>query len=114
MRVNLEVPYGQKEQAKRYGAKWDTARKCWYVIDPVNMVPLLKWIPGAKCESERIAHALYAHAKPGKKKHGKRKKSHAALPAARSTSHLPYADVPPWEDMDAEAGQHIASIMQEL
>ena len=29
MRVNLNVPYAEKDAAKAAGARWDAARKCW-------------------------------------------------------------------------------------
>ena len=30
-RVYLKVPYGQKEQAKALGARWDPGRRLWYI-----------------------------------------------------------------------------------
>lgn len=41
----LAVPYREKEQAKRLGAKWDRAQKCWYAPEGVNMGPLERWRP---------------------------------------------------------------------
>ena len=29
-RVNLAVPFAQKDEAKRLGAKWDVAKRTWY------------------------------------------------------------------------------------
>ncbi len=45
MRVDLLVPYSDREEAKRIGAKWDVARKRWYVVDAENLEQFLKWIP---------------------------------------------------------------------
>jgi hypothetical protein len=45
MRVDLDVPYTDKDEAKRLGAKWDIARKRWYVVDVENLEAFLKWIP---------------------------------------------------------------------
>lgn len=45
MRVDLLVPYSDKEKAKRLGALWDAARKRWYVVDAENLEAFLKWIP---------------------------------------------------------------------
>lgn len=45
MRINLNVPYAEKDQAKRLGALWDMARKVWYVEDLDNLRPFLKWMP---------------------------------------------------------------------
>lgn len=30
MRINLQVPYAEKDAAKRLGARWDMARKVWF------------------------------------------------------------------------------------
>lgn len=45
MRVNLKVPYEQKERAKQLGARWDAARKTWYIENVENLGPLLQWMP---------------------------------------------------------------------
>ena len=45
MRVNLLVPYIDKDVAKRRGAKWDIARKIWYIEDHPRMELFLKWMP---------------------------------------------------------------------
>lgn len=48
MRVNLNVPYEQKDEAKRRGARWDPARRTWYVIDHPNLEALQRWIGNGK------------------------------------------------------------------
>jgi len=45
MRTNLKVPFAEKEEAKKLGAKWDAARKIWYVEDKADMAPFSKWAP---------------------------------------------------------------------
>lgn len=52
MRVDLKVPYSQKEAAKKAGARWDPARQVWYVEDMADLRPLLQWMP---------PHLLKAH-----------------------------------------------------
>lgn len=42
----LNVPYAQKDEAKRLGAKWDAARKKWYVPQGVNAEPFSRWVTG--------------------------------------------------------------------
>ena len=42
MRTNLNVPYEEKDKARTLGAKWDLARKTWYIED---IRPFMKWIP---------------------------------------------------------------------
>ena len=45
MRVNLKVPYSENPQAKRLGARWDPARKVWYVENVEKLDPFLRWMP---------------------------------------------------------------------
>lgn len=48
MRVNLKVPFGDKEQVKQMGAIWDPARKVWFVPDGTDASKFLQWMPGMK------------------------------------------------------------------
>lgn len=45
MRTDLNVPYAEKDKAKRLGARWDIARRVWFVVDVENLEPFLRWIP---------------------------------------------------------------------
>ncbi|MBL8429445.1 MAG: hypothetical protein JNJ95_06070 [Dechloromonas sp.] len=45
MRMNLKVPFAEKEQAKKLGARWDSAQKVWYVEKPIDMAPFARWSP---------------------------------------------------------------------
>ena len=44
MRVDLHVPFSQKDLAKSKGARWDAARKTWYVIDPLDIRTFALWM----------------------------------------------------------------------
>ena len=44
MRVNLSVPFDEKEQAKNLGARWDAACRTWYIKDAERLEPFLRWI----------------------------------------------------------------------
>ena len=46
MRTELDVPFSHKDEAKALGAKWDRAKKIWYVPDGVNPEPFAAWLPG--------------------------------------------------------------------
>ena len=46
MRVNLNVSFSEKDEAKRLGARWDPAARTWYVQNIENLTPFLQWIPG--------------------------------------------------------------------
>jgi hypothetical protein len=59
MRVNLNVPFRDKDHAKRLGARWDPARRVWYVQDVENIAKFMRWMP---------PHLRRAHGKPFKKK----------------------------------------------
>eukprot|EP00965_Chrysotila_dentata_P162337 5361088-Pleurochrysis_carterae.AAC.1 len=39
----LSVPFAEKEAAKNLGARWDPARKKWYVPSHLNNAPFVKW-----------------------------------------------------------------------
>tara|TARA_B100000287_G_C20574046_1_gene757747 strand:+ start:260 stop:964 length:705 start_codon:yes stop_codon:yes gene_type:complete len=52
-RVNLNVPFPQKEKAKALGARWDSLVGTWYVPTGKDSAPFKKWIAGAKQEDER-------------------------------------------------------------
>lgn len=45
MRFDLKVPFADKDAAKKLGARWDAARKIWYVADKENMSPFSTWSP---------------------------------------------------------------------
>lgn len=45
MRTNLKVPFGEKDAAKRLGAKWDAPRKVWYVENVSDISVFAKWLP---------------------------------------------------------------------
>lgn len=45
MRIDLEVPYSEKDQAKSMGARWDGIKKCWYIKDKESLDPFMQWMP---------------------------------------------------------------------
>ena len=51
MRTNLLVRFEEKNEAKKLGAKWDAARKVWYVENVPNMSLFKKWLPNTKGSS---------------------------------------------------------------
>jgi len=40
----LNVPYAEKDQARELGARWNPARKRWYVPDGVPLEPFARWL----------------------------------------------------------------------
>ena len=45
MRINLVTPFAEKDAAKALGARWDAAKKCWYIVDVDDLTPFMRWIP---------------------------------------------------------------------
>lgn len=45
MRINLKTPFAEKDAAKALGARWDAAKKIWYITDVADLTPFLRWIP---------------------------------------------------------------------
>ena len=41
----LSCPFREKDMAKKLGAKWDVARKAWYVPSGVAISPFARWLP---------------------------------------------------------------------
>jgi Domain of unknown function (DUF5710) len=44
MRINLNTPFAEKDEAKALGARWDGTRKCWYIQNVADLSPFQKWI----------------------------------------------------------------------
>lgn len=45
MRQNLKVPFAEKDDAKKLGARWDAGRKLWYVDGGVDLALFERWQP---------------------------------------------------------------------
>lgn len=80
MRVNLSVPFEEKDEAKRLGAWWDPARKVWFIKNVEDLTPFMRWI-----------RDIGRH-KPKKEKPAvETKQTNFSLPACD-------CDVAPWDD----------------
>lgn len=44
-RVDLQVPFAEKDDAKRLGARWDGRQRTWYVPEGTDPTPFRKWLP---------------------------------------------------------------------
>jgi len=44
-RIDLAVPFAEKDEAKRLGARWDGERKTWYVPDGIDVRNFRRWVP---------------------------------------------------------------------
>lgn len=45
MRLNLKVPFAEKDHAKKLGARWDAGRKVWYVEGREDVTAFSRWSP---------------------------------------------------------------------
>ena len=45
MRINLVTPFAEKDAAKALGARWDSAKKVWYIDGVSDLTPFARWIP---------------------------------------------------------------------
>jgi hypothetical protein len=101
MRVNLKCPFSEKDQAKALGAKWDASEKTWFVIDPPDMRPFMRWLGGKWHD----APAQTTEARTAKKqlRNGHRPAGHNngfATIGRGYVEDLTEYHVPPWEDVD--------------
>lgn len=46
-RIDLDVPYAAKDEAKYLGAKWDPHKKVWFILSNQNTERFMQWIPGS-------------------------------------------------------------------
>lgn len=58
MRVDLKVPFAQKEAAKDLGARWDAARKIWYVTDPECIEWFSDWMPEVQSDTAKATGSV--------------------------------------------------------
>jgi hypothetical protein len=86
MRINLKVPFSQKDAAKELGARWDATRKIWYVVDPECVDVFSDWMPEVQAAA---AEKIITNAKPGG--------GHGAVTGPKDIQLYCECDVLPWE-----------------
>jgi hypothetical protein len=52
MRINLVTPFAEKDAVKALGARWDAAKKVWYITDAPDLLPFKRWIPDLVAATE--------------------------------------------------------------
>lgn len=55
MRINLVTPFAEKDAAKALGARWDSTKKLWYIVDVADFTPFLRWIPNLEAAKQAAA-----------------------------------------------------------
>jgi hypothetical protein len=96
MRINLRTPFAEKDQVKALGARWDAARKVWYIVDPADLAPFMRWIPDLAAAQMTAApasvQASHARARPERQV-----EAVAERPAPAAGVASCGCDVLPWE-----------------
>ena len=95
MRSNLVTPFAEKDAVKALGARWDAARKLWYIVDVTDLTPFLRWIPNMETAMETSDAAQQSTTS----KNTPSKPTQAPAPS-NSVNDVPHCgcDVLPWED----------------
>jgi hypothetical protein len=44
-RIDLKVPFEEKDAAKGLGAKWDASRRTWYISEGLSSAAFSRWMP---------------------------------------------------------------------
>ena len=57
-RIDLQVPFPEKDEAKRLGARWDAQLKRWYIPEGMDHTAFDKWLPKPPSR-KRVAEAHY-------------------------------------------------------
>jgi hypothetical protein len=87
MRMNLKVPFAEKDEAKKLGARWDAARKLWYVDSEEKIAACARWSPTPHAAGEGAAPAVAAAA---------RQSAGKVVVGAGYVARMPVCDCPPW------------------
>jgi hypothetical protein len=98
MRINLVTPFAEKDEAKTLGARWDAAKKCWYIVDAADLTPFMRWIPNLDAAQNTSAVTDTSPKVSAKAAVAKTKPAVASKPALR----VPHCgcSVLPWEDCE--------------
>jgi hypothetical protein len=89
MRINLRTPFAEKDAVKALGARWDAAKKLWYIVDVDDLTPFLRWIPNLETTPGGSTTAAQTT-----------KPASPPLKPSISINDVPHCgcDIRPWED----------------
>ncbi|WP_343034962.1 DUF5710 domain-containing protein [Aromatoleum diolicum] len=94
MRLNLKVPFAEKDQAKKLGARWDAGRKIWYVEGKDDVTPFSRWSPTPHDASVGDVRTQKSVAAKNQASSGK------VHVGSDYVAHPRVCDCPPWEVCD--------------
>lgn len=96
MRINLVTPFAEKDAVKALGARWDAAKKCWYIVDVADLTPFARWIPNMVAARDDSTDGATRPAKST----SKASINQFQGPTTGATVEVPHCgcNVLPWED----------------
>lgn len=99
MRINLVTPFSEKDAVKALGARWDAAKRLWYIVDVADLTPFMRWIPNMEVATG-ISNVEVTPPKT-KPKNAAPRASKASAPT-KSVMVVPHCgcDVLPWDDCE--------------
>ena len=117
MRVNLNCPFSEKDEAKALGARWDAARKVWYIENVEDLTPFMRWVSDGPApikratrltqseeleQEETLRQMFVAHLRKKKKAktHKPPKDHHATVTTGGNFVPMCNCDALPWEDCE--------------
>jgi hypothetical protein len=101
MRFNLNVPYAEKDQAKQLGARWDAARKVWYIDGRDDLAPFARWAPSEHTASSDAPAPAATSRATGKAKPAKPTSAGGQVcVGSRYVAPPRVCDCAPWEECE--------------
>jgi exodeoxyribonuclease VII large subunit len=58
MMIELNVPFMEKDEAKRLGARWNSGSKRWYIPPGTNVAAFMRWLPEDFVVSEAVLETI--------------------------------------------------------
>lgn len=96
MRINLVTPFAEKDAVKALGARWDAAKKLWYIVDVPDLTPFARWIPDMQATTKDATDGVNPSLKNTSKARVDQFQGHTTCPTVE-LAHCG-CDVRPWED----------------
>ena len=98
MRINLVIPFTEKDAVKALGARWDATKKTWYIADVADLTPFMRWIPDMETAMGNSTDAV----KRSTKSTAKARVNPFKGPTTGPTIDVPHCgcNVLPWEDCE--------------
>jgi len=96
MRINLVTPFAEKDAVKALGARWDAAKKLWYIVDVTDLTPFARWIPDIQAAMKDATDGV----KPALKNTSKTRVDQFQGLTTGAANKVPHCgcNVHPWED----------------